>query len=150
MEYNARPVSSLEIAPAVIIYGTTHSSHVVNLALYSSYYGKTHIITDHERVIACFQKPANNLETSKSQGKRGKGNEPDKANPSTRENNPNKHAHSPCDNRISQSSSAQQRKLPTFLIYIFKVLGSFRPALYICNTPKLRGTLSDIQVRKRF
>ncbi|KAF7881683.1 uncharacterized protein EAF02_006371 [Botrytis sinoallii] len=69
---------------AVTIYGTTHSSCVVNLALvlysywagtlhtqsyrpmrlfgltaYSSYYGKTHIITDHERVIACFQKPAN-------------------------------------------------------------------------------------------
>ncbi|KAF7899721.1 hypothetical protein EAF00_004057 [Botryotinia globosa] len=96
--YNARPVSSLETAPAVIIYGTAHSSRVVNLALgmipiYSSYYGKTHIITDHERVIACFQKPANKLEASKSRGKRGKGNEPDKANPSTRENNPNKHTH---------------------------------------------------------
>lgn len=33
MAYNARPVSRLEPAPAVTIYGTTRSSRVVNLAL---------------------------------------------------------------------------------------------------------------------
>lgn len=97
------------------------------------------LITDHERVFACWLKP-------KEKSKRGKRNERDQANPSIRERNPNKHAFSMRQQISALISTTEQ--LPTFLIYIFYLC--FRHASYTCNTSKCRGTFSDVQVRNRF